>query len=229
VLTKASQSQRKPKHHSPDLAHLVRDEVWQMPETIELEMAKGSHLEPLWNGIVNRYHYLGHKVQVGRCLKYLIRGDGQILGAISFSSPAWKLASRDKVLAHLGLPALRTRDSLISNTRFLLLPNVRVAHLASRILSLATKRVAADWEAFYSVTPLMAETFVEPTRFRGVCYRAANWVHIGSTSGFSKAGASHHNSQIPKDIFLYGLTRPIRRKLITVGAILPEPCKAKRH
>lgn len=141
--------------------------VGVMPATLEFELAKGNAAEPLWNALVEKYHYLGHTVQVGRCLKYLIRGDGQLLGAISFTSPAWKLSHRDELLRKLGFKDKEARDLVINNSRFLILPEVRVPHLASRILSAATRRVCVDWAQYYSITPLVAETFVEPTRFIG--------------------------------------------------------------
>lgn len=187
--------------------------VGSMPQRVELELAKGNASEKLWNALVHKHHYLGHKVQVGRCLKYLVRGDGELLGAISFSSPAWTLTVRDQLLRKLGIGKAKLRDFVINNSRFLILPNVRVPHLASRILAEATRRVAIDWTWYYSITPLIAETFVEPNRFKGTCYRAANWIEIGRTSGYAKVGSSHHNSQQPKKLFVYGLTRRYRRKL----------------
>jgi len=197
-----------------------------MPAAIEFELAKGNTAEPLWNALIDKYHYLGHTVQVGRCLKYLIRGDGQLLGAISFTSPAWKLSVRDDLLRRLGFKDGKARDFVINNSRFLILPEVRVPHLASRILSGSTRRVCVDWAQYYSITPLIAETFVEPSRFVGTCYRAANWIEIGRTSGYAKVGASHHNSQKPKMLFVYGLTRECRRQLSgmfsSVPALRPE-------
>lgn len=188
--------------------------VTSMPNAIEFEFAKGNDAEPLWNALVEKYHYLGHTVQVGRCLKYLIRGDGHLLGAISFSSPAWKLGIRDELLRRLGFPKeAKARDVVINNGRFLILPKVRVPHLASRILAAAARQAAEDWTWFYAIEPLIAETFVEPRRFEGTCYRAANWIEIGKTSGYAKVGASHHNSQQPKTLFVYGLTRSYRRRL----------------
>jgi hypothetical protein len=187
-----------------------------MPEMVELEFAKGNDAEHLWNTVIEKHHYLGHRVQVGRCLKYLVRGDGNLLGAISFSSPAWRLAVRDKLLAHMGIDVSHALDLVINNSRFCILPHVQVPHLASRVLACAARRAAVDWFQFYSIEPVMAETFVEPTRFEGTCYRAANWSEIGMTNGYGKVGASHHNSQQPKIIFVYGLTRAYRRKLARV-------------
>jgi hypothetical protein len=190
-----------------------------MPETITLEWAKGNSTESLWNALVEKYHYLGHKIQVGRCLKYLIRGDGELLGAISFSSPAWKLAPRDELMRQMGISERASHDLVINNSRFLILPQVRVPHLASRVLALATWQVVTDWSRYYSIEPKFVETFVERRR-KGTCYKAANWRLIGMTNGYAKSGASHHNSQRPKTLFLYGLKRNHRRML---ASILRQP------
>lgn len=211
----------------PKRKELLRDIVtplFAMPQQIELEFAKGNGAEHLWNVLVDEHHYLGHRVQVGRCLKYLIRGDGKLIGAISFSSPAWKIGVRDEILKQMGLSSSAFGDVVVNNSRFCILPKVRVPHLASRILAQAARQVVVDWFEFYSVKPLFAETFVEPNRFEGTCYRAANWNEIGTTRGYAKLGASHHNSQEPKKIFLYGLTRAYRRRLAT---LIPASARAK--
>jgi hypothetical protein len=188
----------------------------EMPKIITLEWSKGNSAESLWNAVVAKYHYLGHNIQVGRCLKYLIRGDGQLLGAISFSSPAWKIRVRDELLRRMGFTGKRAaHDFVVNNSRFLILPQVRVPHLASRVLAISTRQVAIDWLRYYSIQPKFAETFVERSR-KGTCYRAANWSVIGATKGYAKLGASHHNSQKPKTLFVYGLSRGYRRKLATI-------------
>jgi len=205
----------------PELPADLLKTVVKMPTNLELELAKGNAAELLWNTLVQKYHYLGHKVQVGRCLKYLVRGDGQLVAAISFSSPAWRVSVRDELLRLLGLAdAKRARDVVINNSRFLILPTVQAPHLASRILAAAARQVIVDWAWYYSIEPLIAETFVEPERFEGTCYRAANWLQIGVTKGYAKVGASHHNSQQPKMMFVYGLTRSCRRNLPAVAAAL---------
>jgi hypothetical protein len=216
-LTKPTNNKLSATHF--DRTHLlcgIATSVITMPDTIEFELAKGNAAEQVWNALIEKYHYLGHRVQVGRCLKYLVHGDGNVLGAICFSSPAWRLGVRDQLLGQLGIEGQAARDLVVNNTRFCILPQVRVPHLASRVLACATKQVAIDWFQFYSIEPLLAETFVEPRRFEGTCYRAANWKQIGMTSGYAKIGASHHNSQQPKIIFVYGLTRACRRKLAEV-------------
>ncbi len=182
----------------------------EMPSVLYLELAKGVAAETAWNQLVDRFHYLGHKITVGRSLKYLIIGDDQIIGAIAFSSPVWRLKSRDVLLQCLGMAETEWHNKVINNSRFLLAPNVRVKHLASRVLSISAEKVAGDWEQFYSVRPLLAETFVQPSLFHGTSYLAANWRRIGTTRGFAKTGSVHHNSQEPKHVFVYGLSTKMR-------------------
>jgi len=178
---------------------------------IQIVFAKGNNYERLWNFLVDQYHYLGHRVVVGRHIKYLFWFDNRVLGAIGFSSPAWRLQPRDRLLARLGVN--NPLDTTINNFRFLILPNVKVKNLASYLLALATRQVVKDWTWYYALTPLFAETFVQPSRFDGTCYKAANWVEIGTTKGYAKKGMVYRNSQEPKKIFLYGLNRKLRRQI----------------
>lgn len=184
-----------------------------LPSSLSLEFAKGNEAERVWNYLVAQHHYLGYRVAVGRCIKYLVRSGERVLGAIAFSSPVWRLARRDAVLSECGLTAADLHERVINNTRFVLLPGARIEHLASKALSVATQQVTHDWAQYYSVRPLVVETFVQPSRFDGTCYKAANWLHIGETRGFAKVGPTHHNSQEPKAIFLYGLNRAMRNRL----------------
>lgn len=185
----------------------------EMPRVIDFDLAKGSKSERIWNELVEKYHYLGHKVIVGRCLKYLVKGDGRIIGALAFSSPAWHLEARDATLKDLGVAKEEILDKVINNSRFLILPHINVKNLASRILSNGCERVAEDWSWYYSVKPVIVETFVQPSLYLGTCYKAANWVEIGQTKGYAKKGLSHHNSQEPKGIYLYGLNKDTRKRL----------------
>lgn len=180
---------------------------------IRLKLAKGTSSEKVWNTLVGRYHYLGHSTSVGRCLKYLVTVQDQVLGAISFSSPAWRLKPRDDVLRSLNIDPSQAHDLVINNNRFLVLPGVLVEHFASRVLGLATRQVVQDWFNYYLMRPLIAETFVSSSRFDGTCYRAANWIAVGRTRGYAKRGAIHRNGQEVKQVFLYPLTRRLRVRL----------------
>lgn len=187
--------------------------VTKMPAEIGFEFAKGNKAEEVWNEFVDEFHYLRHSVVVGRCLKYLVRGDGRLIGAISFSSPSWRLKERDQLLGKLDFSRDEIHQYVINNNRFLILPFVKVSNLASRVLSMATKKVVEDWTQYYAICPEVAETFVQPSCYEGICYEAANWINVGVTKGYAKKGRAHHNSQEPKHIYLYGLNRRTRREL----------------
>lgn len=201
----------------PDFgSFIVASDVSEMPESIDFILAKSNKEEKIWNYLVDKYHYLGHKVTVGRTLKYLIVSGNVILGAIAYSSPAWRLGTRNQILQNLGFTPDDIMNKVINNSRFLILPTVKAKNLASRILSLSTTRVTADWTWYYSITPLVAETFVQPSKYFGTSYKAANWLEIGITKGYAKKGMSYHNSQEPKKIYIYGLSNDIRSKLIKI-------------
>jgi len=164
----------------------------------------------LWNGLIDRYHYLGYQPLPGAQMRYLIRWQGEVLGALGFGAAAWKVAVRDEWIGwgrearehHLG--------RVLNNARFLILPWVRVSNLASRILSLASRRIGTDFEARYGIRPVLLESFVEVPRFRGICYRAANWRWLGRTSGRGKCDRAH-NARLPlKDVYVYPLHSAFR-------------------
>jgi len=171
----------------------------------------------LWNGLVDRYHYLGYTPLPGAQLRYLIESDQGLLGVLGFGAAAWKVASRDRWIgwdtptreAHLG--------RVLNNARFLLLPWVRVRHLASHVLALAARQVGADFAARYGERPVLLETFVEVPRFAGTCYRAANWQYLGETQGRGKCDVHHRAALARKAVYVYPLTADFRRAL-GVGA-----------
>ena len=183
---------------------------------VTLEFAKGNKNEAIWNSLVKLHHYLGHKVVVGRCIKYVVKYKNETVGAISFSSASWNVGLRNELLKKLEFTKNQILDGVINNNRFLILPSVNIPNLASQVLSLAARQVTKDWTEYYHIIPKVIETFVQPSRFHGTCYKAANWVDIGRTKGYAKRGAQHFNSQEPKRIFLYGLDSTLRKKLLTM-------------
>ena len=167
----------------------------------------------LWNGLVDRYHYLGYTPLPGAQLRYLIRWEGGVLGALGFGAAAWKVAARDQWIGWRAMEREAHLPQVLNNARFLILPWVEVRNLASRVLSLAARRVVGDFEARYGIRPVLLETFVEQQRFRGTCYRAANWTRVGETTGRGKCDR-HHRADLPvKDIYLYPLQRGFRDAL----------------
>lgn len=196
--------------------------ITEFPSELSLEIVQTTKASQIWNQLVDSFHYLGHKISVGRCIKYLIWSNERLIGALAFSSPAWQITSRDSLLSEIGIRKEEIRDVVINNSRFLILPNVKVPNLASTILSIATKRVIVDWKAYYAITPLVAETFVHPLRYKGTCYKAANWIEIGVTKGYAKRGASYLTNEEPKKILIYGLNKQIRRTLEIAFKVVTE-------
>lgn len=150
------------------------------PNGLRLEALTDQRASRLWNGLIDRYHYLGYKPLPGAQLRYLIAWEGGVLGAIGFGAAAWKVAARDR---WIGWGREAHRGRVLTNARFLLLPWVQVKHLASKGLALAARRVAEDFPARYGEAVVLLETFVETPRFAGTCYRAANWQSLGETTG----------------------------------------------
>jgi hypothetical protein len=167
----------------------------------------------LWNGLIDCYHYLGYTPLPGAQVRYLIRCSAGVVGALGFGAAAWKVAARDAWIGWSRQARERHLGQVLNNARFLILPWVQVRNLASRVLSLAARRIAADFEARYGIRPLLLETFVETGRFRGTCYRAANWRCLGQTTGRGKCDRTR-SARLPlKDIYVYPLRRDFRPRL----------------
>ena len=173
---------------------------------------------PRWKALLARYHYLGFRPGVGEQLGYVACLEGQLVACLAWGAAAYRNAPRE---AYLGWDMATKRARLplvVQNTRFLLLPWVRVPHLASKLLAATCRRLSADWQARYGHGLLLAETFVDPTRFRGTCYRAANWVCLGPTRGAGKRGNRYHRHGTPKLVFVYPLQPRARERLAAPGA-----------
>lgn len=167
----------------------------------------------LWNELVARYHYLGQQPLAGAQLRYLICCDQGPLGAISFSAAAWRVEARDR---YIGWPEEQREAHLryvVNNSRFLILPTVRVRHLASKVLGMCARQLPRDWRVLYGYEPVMLETFVEWDRFRGTCYQAAGWVCVGRTKGRGKMDRQHRAKVPVKAIYLKPLVKDWRERL----------------
>lgn len=164
----------------------------------------------LFNCFVSRYHYLGHRNTVGETMRYLVRDRfDRPVGCILFGSAAWKCAARDAFIGWDRTTREKNLGFLTNNTRFLVLPWVTVPHLASHILALTMRRVRRDWIVKYGHPVHALETFVDRSRFRGTCYKAANWVQLGVTQGRTRNDRKHRIRVPIKDIYLYPLIRDI--------------------
>ncbi len=161
----------------------------------------------LWNELIERYHYLRYKPLSGAQIRYLIFSGDRLLGALGFAGAAWKVAPRDRFIGWTAEQRERNLHLIVNNSRFLILPWITVRNLASRLLSIVAKQLPEDWHSRYRFRPLVLETFVQRDRFRGTCYRAANWIYVGQTQGRGKRDRHRQNSLPVKDVYLYPLHR----------------------
>jgi hypothetical protein len=167
----------------------------------------------LWNELIARYHYLGYTPLPGAQIRYLIRNETHLLGAIGMGAAAWKVAPRDLFIGWTSAQREQRLHLVINQARFLILPWVQVKNLASSVLSLLSTQVASDWEKLYAYRPMVMETFVEQERFQGTCYRAANWIHVGQTQGRGKLDTYKLKDKPIKDVFLFPLNKNFRKTL----------------
>lgn len=184
---------------------------------LRLDRVSSREESAYWNSLIDEYHYLGYKPLSGAQVRYLIRWDDGDLGAIGFSAAAWKVGVRDRWIGWDALSREKGLRLIVNNARFLVLPNVRVKNLASRVLSLSARRVREDFLETYNYEPVLLETFVEKGRYSGVCYRAANWHYLGDTTGRGKLDRYHRQSVPVKAVFVYPLVRNARQRLAEVG------------
>lgn len=158
-----------------------------------------------WNELIERYHYLGYAPLNGAQMRYLVFSQERLLAAMGFCAAAWALAPRDQFIGWSRADRERHLHRVVNNARFLILPWVRSKNLASQILGLAARRLPLDWEERYGYRPWLLETFVDPARYKGTCYKAANWVYVGDTKGRGKRDRRHQAPLPVKRIFLLPL------------------------
>lgn len=183
-------------------------------EPLELAIVEGKEESRLWRQQVERYHYLGCRVPFGANLRYWARNRDRELACLLWTSPAWKMQARDAWIGWSDEQRQRNLQSVVNNSRFLILPWVRVKGLASKILALSARQIPRDWETRYGRRPLLLETLVDAARFRGTCYRAANWVYVGKTAGRGRMDRQHNShGQAIKDIYVYPLIHDARQQL----------------
>ena len=186
-------------------------------QPLEFEQVRRTGQEPMFNSLMEEHHYLGYEQPVGEHLKYLVWA-GYPLGPRPVACLAWSSAprhigSRDRYIGWSAEARRRNIRFLAYNTRFLILPWVRVEHLASHILGRMAARVSEDWQRMYGHPIYFLETFVDPERFRGTCYRAANWVLLGKTTGRGKQSNSYVPNRSIKQVLGYPLTKRFRELL----------------
>jgi hypothetical protein len=183
-------------------------------EPLDLALVEGSAESRRWREQMERHHYLGCRVPFGANLRYWVRTPDRELACLLWTSPAWKMQARDEWIGWGDEQRRGNLQRIVNNGRFLILPWVRVKGLASKILALSARRMPRDWESHYGYRPLLLETLVDASRFRGTCYRAANWLHVGQTAGRGRMDREHKAcGDAIKDIYLYPLVRDVRQQL----------------
>ncbi len=178
---------------------------------VELIPVSTKEERALWRDLVERHHYLGHRVPFGAHIRYLIRvhhPEPVVVGCLQFSSPAWRMAARDRYLGWSASARKLNLQRVVTNSRFLILPTVRIKNMASKVLAIAGNRIADDWEERFAVRPLLLETLVDTASYSGTCYRAANWIEAGTTTGRGRDDQEHlRHGASPKTVFLYPLVK----------------------
>ena len=182
-------------------------------QPLEFRQVRRLPEEALFNSLLEQYHYLNYTQPVGEQLKYLVWAQGRPVACLAWSSAPRHLGSRDRYIGWSAEARRRNIRFIAYNTRFLILPWVRVEHLASHILGRMAARVGDDWQQKYGHPIYFLETFVDPARFRGTCYRAANWVLLGKTTGRGKQCNSYVPNRSIKEVLGYPLTKRFRELL----------------
>jgi hypothetical protein len=173
-----------------------------MADELQLYRVDQTEEEAFWDEIVDQHHYLGYRQTFGD-IKYLIVLGGRIVGAISYSHASYHLAPRDEYIGWDKATRESMLPHLVNNNRFLIFPWISIRNLASKILSLSLTHLRTDWHMRFGVPPYMAETFIDKAQFRGVCYRASNWIYLGETKGYSRAAIDRYDYHgQKKDIYV---------------------------
>lgn len=199
---------------APDLIPLVGLDVRDPVDLAKLEVRPIRPEERFgWRLYVDRYHYLGQRPIVGEHILYAAFLDGELVALLAWASAALRVPHREAFIGWDEETKRRRLHFVTNNVRFLILPWVRVRHLASKILALNLRRLSSDWQAVWKHPVWLAETFVDTSRYRGTSYRAANWIDLGRTAGRSKRGNNYLYGGSSKTIFVYPLHRQACRWL----------------
>ena len=191
---------------------LLKTELFNI-RPLEFCQVRRSSCEKLFNSLIEHYHYLGYCHPVGEQLKYIVYAQGRPIACLAWSSAPRHIGSRDRFIGWGAEARKKHLHLLACNTRFLILPWVRVPSLASHILGRMTKILARDWRRIYNHPICYLETLVDKTRFAGTCYKAANWINLGDTTGRGKNDHTHKPNRSIKAVWGYPLTRDFRRLL----------------
>ena len=210
-LLRTHSTQMKPIEHTARTA--MGEEILlpagKLPE-VHVEIAKTADEKRLWNEYIDRYHYLGYTPLPGAQMKYCVYSGDDLLALLGFGACAWRVAPRDWYIGWSDEKREGNLHLVVNNARFLILPWVYSKNLASKVLSMVTKRIGGDWQNRYKYRPVLLETFVEKNRFSGTCYKAANWKLVGTTKGRGKNDRFNEARLPKKDIFMYPLQKDFK-------------------
>ena len=180
---------------------------------LEIRQVRRTAEEGLFDRLLQNHHYLGYTRPVGEQLKYLVYGGGQPVACLAWSSAPRHLGPRDRFIGWSAAQRRANLHLLAYNTRYLILPWARVRHLASHVLGAVARVLSGDWQRLYQHPICLLETFIEPERFRGTCYRAANWIYLGLTTGRGKDDQTRRPNRSLKQLWVYPLRPDFRRRL----------------
>ncbi len=201
----------RPSHRS-DPQTPIRQPVHQLPP-VHLQPVTRGAASALWNEYIERYHYLGYQTLPGAQYRYIASAGEHIVAVLGFGAAAWKTAPRDRLIGWTEQQRQHNLHRVVNNARFLIMPWVQSKNLASRLLAMAAKQLPEHWQQRYGYRPVLLETFVETRRFRGTCYKAANWTLVGRTKGRGKLDR-HRQAELPiKDVWIYPLDTDFKRLL----------------
>ncbi len=205
------------KHRAPavlrETPRPLHKPLQQVRPQLTFQQVRGTNDEALFNRLIQSHHYLGYSRPVGEQLKYLVRIGDDPVACFSWSSAARHLGPRDRFIGWSSAARRRNIHLLAYNTRFLILPHVTISNLASHLLGRMAKQLSEDWERAYRHPVVYLETFVDPERFSGTCYRAANWIALGLTTGRGKDSQSQQPNRSRKEVMGYALHKQFRRLL----------------
>jgi sugar diacid utilization regulator len=187
------------------------------------EQVRRTAREPLFNSLIQQHHYLGYTQPVGEHLKYLVFSGERVVAALAWSSAAHGLTCRDQFLGWSSDTRRKNRHLLAYNSRFLVPPWVRVPHLASHVLGRMVRRLSADWQRWYHHPIYFVETFVDPSRHAGSCYRAANWIVLGKTFGRGHRCPTWQANRPVKLVLGYPLLKRFRQQLAGDAQLMEVP------
>jgi hypothetical protein len=184
---------------------------------VEIRQVRRTPEEAMVNSLIAEHHYLGYVQPVGEHLKYLVTARGQPVGCFYWSSAPLRLDLRDEYIGWSKAARQANLPLVAYQSRFLILPWVRVPHLASHLLGRMSRQLSADWERVYAHPIHFVQTFVDPSLYRGICYRAANWTYLGMTAGRGNNAPTQEQNRSLKQVYGYALVKNFRQRLCSVG------------